>query len=280
MFTITLANLKGGVGKTSLAINLAAGLTWKGTKAGWKVLLVDLDPQCNALRTISGTTNYTNVESVGAAICDDQLLELLSLPRASLSDLVKPAPEPWYPGLYFVPSRQSLLVEVRRRMPAMENRIEVVQKAFGSLSQFDFVVVDTGPTIDDLLASVLSVTDFVLVPVEMDEDSLEGAASVTKKVLEIAKVWGRPSKCGYVANKVDQRRIGDRNALEILRRLFGDLVLQAEIPQSIEVRYSRGVRSDIFRFKPESAAAVAMANMVDEVVKRTGVRPMQLKHSS
>jgi len=96
MRVITLANLKGGVGKTSLAINLAAGLAQKGAKADWKILLIDLDPQCNSLKTISGTTRYTNAESIGAALCDDGLLDLLCLPRATLPNLIRPAPEPWY----------------------------------------------------------------------------------------------------------------------------------------------------------------------------------------
>jgi len=55
---------------------------------------------------------------------------------------------------------------------------------------------------------------------------------------------------GYIANKVDQRRTGDRNALEALRNLFGDLLFHVEIPQSIEIRYSQAARSDIYRYKP------------------------------
>mgnify|MGYP000861746050 CR=1 FL=1 len=268
MRVITVANRKGGAGKTSISINLAAGLAKRGERSGSKVVLLDFDPQLNSLKTISNTTQYTNIESLAAAVADDELLELLNLERPVLASLVQPAPEGWYSNLYFVPSREALLTEVKRRMPASTNRVTLMRAAIGSLRAFDYVVIDTGPSIDDLLVTILAATDFVLIPVEMDEHSVEGALRLTEKVAEISGGGARPRVLGYVANKFAQRRVGDRNAIDLMQQLFKGNVFQAVIPASIEVRYSQQARLDLYRFNRDCPATIAMAQMVDEAVRR------------
>ncbi len=238
---------------------------------------MDMDPQGNALKTISGTTQYTNTESLAASIADDDLLELLGLPRLPLSSLVRQAPEPWYPNLHFVPCREAMLVEVRRRMPAIENRVDLMRKAIGSLKAYDYVVIDTGPSIDDLLVTILHATDYILVPVEMDEHALEGAARVSRKVAEIAGAAGKPKILGYVANKYVERRLGDRNVIQALHKLFDGAVYETIIPGSIDIRYSQAARTDIYRYSPSSAGSVAMALVVEETLKRMSVSDAAIK---
>jgi len=271
MRVITIANLKGGTGKTSIAVNLAAGLARRSGPQGDKVVLMDMDPQGNALKTISGTTQYTNTESLAAAIADDALLELLSLPRPPLNSLVRQAPESWYPNLHFIPCREAMLVEVRRRMPAIENRVALMQAAIGSLKAYDYVVIDTGPSIDDLLVTILQATDHIIVPVEMDEHAVEGAARISRKVAEIVSPAGKPRILGYVGNKYVERHLGDRNVMEALHQLFNSAVYETVIPSSIDIRYSQAARTDIYRFSPSSAGSVAMALVVEETLKRLGV---------
>jgi len=266
---ITVSNLKGGTGKTSVAVNLAAGLTRRAGPQGDPVVVVDFDPQGNALKTISGTTQYTNAESLAAAIADDDLLDLLGLTRPTAVSLVRRAPEPWYPNLHFVPCREMMLVEVRRRLPAIENRAALMRTALHALAEhFQYVVVDTGPSIDDLLVSIFAATDYIVVPVEMDENAIEGAARITKKVAEVAGASARPRIVGYVANKFMSQRIGDRNAIESLRQLFAKQVYDTIIPHNIDIRYSQAARSDIYRFAPKSPAAAALALMVEETLQR------------
>ena len=271
MKVITVANLKGGTGKTSIAVNLAAGLARRAGPAGEKIVLLDMDPQGNALKTISGTTQYTNTESLAASIADDALLELLSLPRLPLSSLVRQAPDPWYPNLHFIPCREAMLVEVRRRMPAIENRVALMQAAISSLKAYDYVVIDTGPTIDDLLVTILHATDHIIVPVEMDEHAVEGATRITRKVGEIAGTAGKPRILGYVANKYVAQRLGDQNVIQALHQLFDGAVYEAIIPNNVDIRYSQAARTDIYRYSPRSAGAMAMALVVEETLKRMGV---------
>jgi len=271
MKVITVANLKGGTGKTSIAINLAAGLARRAGPQGEKIVLIDMDPQGNALKTISGTTQYTNTESLAASIADEALLELLGLPRLPLASLVRQAPEPWYPNLHFIPCREAMLVEVRRRMPAIENRVALMRTAISSLKAFDYVVIDTGPSIDDLLVTILHATDYIIVPVEMDEHAVEGASRVSRKVAEIVGAEGKPQILGYVANKYVERRLGDRNVIDALHQLFNSAVYETIIPSNIDIRYSQAARMDIYRYSPSSAGSVAMALMVEETLKRMGV---------
>lgn len=269
MQVITISNLKGGTGKTSIALNLAAGLARRAGPKGEAVVLLDFDPQGNALKALSGTTQYTNAESLAAAIADDDLLELLGLARPILAALVRPASETWYPNLHFIPCREMMLVEVRRRLPAIENRLDLMRAAIKSLeSRFEYVVIDTGPSIDDLLVTIFAATDYIVVPVEMDENAIEGAARIAKKVGEVAGSSGRPHILGYVANKYLGQRIGDRNAIVSLQQLFNGLMYESIIPNSIDVRYSQAARSDIYSYAPKSPAALAMALMVEETVQR------------
>jgi chromosome partitioning protein len=164
-----------------------------------------------------------------------------------------------------------MLVEVRRRMPAIENRVALMRAALSSLKAFDYVVIDTGPSIDDLLVTILHATDYIIVPVEMDEHAVEGAARVSRKVAEIAGASGKPRILGYVANKYVERRLGDRNVIEALNKLFDTAVYETIIPSSIDIRYSQAARTDIYRYSPSSQGSVAMALVVEETLKRMGV---------
>ena len=269
---ITLANRKGGVGKSSLAVNLAAGFALAGQKDNRKVLLLDLDPQANAVKPLAGTAQFTNAESFAAAIADDELLELINLKRPAVRNLVRPATS-WYPNLYYIPSRETLLVEVRRRMPGSENRFKIMQQTLAALGDFHYVVIDTGPAIDDLLVTALAATDYVIVPVEPDADAIEGAVRIREKVAELAKNGSRAQILGIVANKVQMHRLGDRNALEVMQQVFGDKLFRAVIPQSIDIRYSKAVGSDIFRYGPNSPACLALAQVVEEALKRMASSP-------
>ena len=271
---VTFANRKGGVGKTALSVTLAAGLALRAARGNTttpeRILLIDLDPQSNATKILSNTTQFSNTESFAAAIADNELLDVIGLKRPTLGALPRKTPDTWYPNLYFAPSRELLLVEVRRRMPGFTQRFETMRHALSALKkEFAFVIADTGPAIDDLLVTTLAATDYVVVPVEATEFSIEGATRVRDKVAEIAAGHPHPQILGYVANKVQHHRLGDQNALEAMRQLFGPLLYQSIIPQSVDVTYSQSARSDVFRFSRHDQPIVsALALFVEETARR------------
>ncbi len=270
MHVITISNLQGGVGKTSIAFNMAAGLARRSAarSQGGRVLLLDMDPQGNALKGISDTTQWADVESLTSAIADDDLLNIQSIQRRPLRELVRQAPSPWYPTLYFVPFREVTMVEVRRRA-AHPDAPALMRNAFDSLrDDFDYIVVDTPPNTDDWLYNIFAATDFIIVPVEMDEDAIQGASRITQLVTTRFGRAGRPRIIGYVSNKVVPRRLGDRSALSGLEQLFGELLFPVSIPTSIDIRYSKAIRRDIYAFAPDSPAALAMAQLVEETLRR------------
>ena len=276
--------MKGGVGKTSLAINLAAGLARraaaKKSSPVAKVLLLDMDKQGNSLKTVSGTTSYTDVESLTSAIADDELLDLLGVTRRPLIELVRQAPEPWSPNLYFVPFREITMVEMRRRMASIGNTKEMMRAAIDSLrSAFEYVVIDTAPDMDDLLFAIFSASDYVIVPVEMDNFALEGASRITEKVKNLGEATGKPQILGYLANKVVGRQIGDKNVLDGLASMFDSQVYQVSIPTSIDIRYSQAVGRDIYGYAPSSPIAAAMGEMVEETLRRIKSLPAKPRHA-
>ncbi len=270
---VTFANRKGGVGKTALSVTLAAGLALRAARQSStpeRILLIDLDPQSNATKTIASTTQFSNTESFAAAIADDELLDVIGLQRPTPGALPRKTPDTWYPNLFFAPSREMLLVEVRRRMPGFAKRFETTRHVLDALKKdFAYVIVDTGPAIDDLLVTALAATDYVVVPVEATEFSIEGATRVRDKVAEIAADRSHPRILGYVANKVRQHILGDQNALEAMRQVFGPLLYQAIIPSSVEVSYSQSARSDVFRYSRRDLPVVAaLAAFVEETTRR------------
>jgi chromosome partitioning protein len=267
MRVITIANRKGGVGKTSLAINLAAGLALR-LQNPHKILLIDLDPQGNAIKGVSGTTKYTNDESFAAPIADDELLNLIGMKRPSPAQMVRQASPPWPDNLFYLPSREELLVEVRRRMPGSAHRLQIMRQALASLEDYAFVLIDTGPALDDLLVTTLAASDYVIVPVEMDEYAIEGALRITERVHEIAGSEARPRVLGIVANQVASHQVGDRNALAVLRELFKDQLFDSFIPHSVDIRYSQAARTHIYRYGPANPASLALAHLVDQMLKR------------
>jgi chromosome partitioning protein len=204
----------------------------------------------------------------------------LGVTRRPLDELVRQAPEPWSSNLYFVPFREITMVEMRRRMASIGNTKEMMRGAIDSLrSAFEYVVIDTAPDMDDLLFAIFSASDYVIVPVEMDNFALEGAARITEKVKNLSEASGKPQILGYLANKVVGRRIGDKNVLDGLASMFDSQVYQVAIPTSIDIRYSQAVGRDIYGYAPSSPIAAAMGEMVEETLRRIKSLPAKPRHA-
>lgn len=270
MTVIAIANLKGGVGKTSLTINLAAGLAHKlaHSRKGGPILAIDLDPQGNTQKVLLGANAepIANEQSFAAALADPDFLDLLSIQRPVVADLVRPAAG--LPNVFVLPSRTKLLEEVRRRMVGNQDRLTLMRSAFSALKAFPIVLIDTAPALDDLLATVFGAADYVVIPLDMDADALEGAMKITARLGEIRNHGGRVQVLGYVANRVNERRLGDQQMLDVLTEQFNGLVFQNRIPESVEIRYAKGMLQDVFRYNPTHPITRAMGGWVNEFLQR------------
>jgi chromosome partitioning protein len=249
---LALANQKGGVGKTTTAVNLAACLA----EAGGRTLVVDLDPQANATSGLG--------ERVGKASTYDLL------DGAPLEDV---AGGTRFENLDLVPSNPELAgaaVELARR----EDGETFLPEALGaSRDRYDFVFVDCPPSLGPLTVNGLAAADGVLAPVQCEYYALEGLAQLLQSVdLVRAGLNPRLVVTGMILTMVDGRtRLAADVATEV-RRHFGELVFEAVVPRSVRLAEAPSHGLPITAYDRGSAGADAYYRVAGELVDRTRAR--------
>ncbi|MDQ2984644.1 MAG: ParA family protein [Actinomycetota bacterium] len=244
-----IANQKGGVGKTTTAINLAACLG----EAGERALVVDLDPQGNAT---SGLGERANGSSS---------LDLLD--GAPLASLAKPTR---FPNLDLVPAKAELAgaaIELARREDGERFLADALKDVDGGYS---FVFVDCPPSLGTLTVNALAAADRVLVPVQAEYYALEGLAQLVRSVEAIrARLNPRLAIGGVILTMVDRRtKLAAEVAAEV-RRHFGPLVFDAAVPRSIRVAEAPSHGVPVTAYDRRSAGADAYWKVAMELVERT-----------
>lgn len=243
--TITIANEKGGVGKTTTAVNLAAGLALRLQDRDGKdgrVLLVDMDPQGHAVLA----TAYENSRQHQG----DGLAALLTeTPPPSVQSLVRRSDH--HPNLYFIPSRRQAMVSAARLLPSlMANETRLVSALKPINDQFAYIVIDTPPSTGDLLVNSLVAADHVLIPVETSYLGLSGLLELQNTIEQVrAHFQPRLNIFGYLPTLVEEQRIEVREILTEMRRRYDHLVL-SPIHKSSELAYAHSSHMDIFTYRP------------------------------
>lgn len=249
MYTIAVANQKGGSGKTTTAVNLAACLASKGSR----VLLVDLDPQGQA-------STFLRVEErpVRGAVFDAMLETKKKF--ANFSNIVVPI----YRGLSLLPSGQ-LTVDDEARLNSQPNRNIKLQENLAFVRQnYDFAVIDCPPTLGVLTQNALIASNAVLLTIETSFLALHGVGRLLELIREVRKLHAM--RIFAVATMYDQRTSFAREVLKDMQDYFEDMMLKTVIRQNVRLRESASHGLPIFTYAKGSKGAEDYKALTEEIL--------------
>jgi chromosome partitioning protein len=271
---ITIANEKGGVGKTTTAVNLAAGLALSIAHRpnNNRVLLVDMDPQSHALlATAYGEHDATPQNSLSALLVES--------PPPSIQRMLKSSIH--HENLFVIPSNRAAMVDASRTLPTLmanESRLRNVIRPI--LNLFAFIIIDTPPNTGDLLINSLVAADHIIIPVEPSYLGVSGLREL-QNTIEQVRLHFNPdiNILGYLPTICEEQRIEVREILEQLEQRYPHQLL-GPIHKASDLAYAHSSHMDIFTYKPprtrqpgqlvsSSRATKEYGDLVETVMKRT-----------
>ena len=247
---IAVANQKGGVGKTTTAINLSAALAEKGKK----VLVVDIDPQGN-------TTSGFGIEKNEL---ENTVYELM-LGECSVKDCMI---EDVIPNLSIIPSNVNLaaaeieLIEADKKEYILKNELDWVK------DKFDFVIIDCPPSLSMLTVNSMTASDSVLVPIQCEYYAMEGLSQLIHTINLVKKKLNPYLEMeGVVFTMYDSRTDLSQEVVESVKEALEERVFETNIPRNVRLAEAPSYGMPICKYDANSAGALAYASLADEIIK-------------
>jgi len=249
---IAIANQKGGVGKTTTAINLAAALAQKGLRT----LLVDLDPQANS------SMSFVDIHAL-----ERTMFEVLTEPDVHVADIAQPAPK--VEGLDVAPATLALAKIEAKLVGELDSHYRLKDELDAVHGRYDYIVIDTPPTLGIITVNALVAATHVLIPIQASYFALEGTDDLLETVDKI-KMRANPQLqvLGALITLFDKRTLLSKDIHEQIERVFGQKVFKTVISKSVRLEESPAYRESIFTFAPKSSGAFEYYRLSEEVVGR------------
>ena len=255
MKIVAIANQKGGVGKTTTAVNLGAA----SAELGKRILIVDLDPQANA------------TSSFGLQGAEDVSLYEPLLGEASITEKILPTRRE---GLFIVPADLDMAgaeVEIAR-MPNHLTRLAETLKPLHTDQTFDFVFLDCPPSLGILMSNALAAADELLTPIQCEYFALEGLVKIVRLIEQVLDSGAndRLELGGIVMTMFDARTKLGQQVVADVRKHFGERVYETVIPRSVRLSEAPSFGKSILEYASSGPAARAYRALAREFMKRHG----------
>ena len=245
---VAVFNMKGGVGKSTTAYNLAAGLV---SFKKQRVLLIDIDPQGNSSAALG----------VPIWQLEEQLKDVLQL-KCPLGEVIVSTPS----GVDVVPSN-ILLAEEEIPISGRPGRELLLKKALAAVvKQYDFILIDCPPNVGVFAVNALMASDGVIVPVDMSYLGLLGIRGIERALTLIREHLDHPVRImGVLATRFDGRNNLSKEVFASLTSHFGSQMFKSVIPETVKLREAPSHRQSIFEYDPQGSGAKAYRELVKEV---------------
>jgi chromosome partitioning protein len=249
---VACLNHKGGVGKTTCSVNLAAGLA----REGWRVLAVDADPQAHL------------TASLGLDIPRDAGLAGLLDGRLSPGEAILDA------GALAVLPASAALARAETLLAARDVPPQALDAALAGLSGYEVVVIDCPPHLGPLARLALTAASHVIIPMTPDFLAMQSLAWLMETLAELAGSGDAPAVAGIVLNRFSAPKRLHREVRALVAEHFPGLAFAAVIRENIALAEAPSFGQDIFRYAPKSAGAADFALLAGETAARLGLTPV------
>jgi len=249
---IAVTNQKGGVGKTTTAFNVAAGLALMGKS----VLLVDTDPQGHS--TVSCLQDASEQQY--------SLYDAMTDAKVRVDQVIVPST---VPGLDIINSRISMAKLEPMLIGELDGHFRLRDVLEYIRNKYDFIFIDTPPTLGLITINALIASDAILIPIQASYLSLEGTDDLLETIEKVRKIANTELRIiGVIITLYDKRTNISKDVVKQIKVVFGDSVFKTVVSKSVKLEESPAYKESIFTYAPRSVGAIQYQQIAEEILKR------------